>query len=105
MSETIKVLCYKSKALNNGEYPLMLCFCKDRKRKFQGRGISIKAKLWDFKINPPKTKCPNRERITILINERINEIQKAALDKRIAGKDFPITRIYGYLRLLSVPFT
>ncbi len=35
MSETIKVLCYKSKTLSNGEHPLMLCVCKDRKKKFQ----------------------------------------------------------------------
>lgn len=54
MSETIKVLCYKSKTLSNGEHPLMLCVCKDRKRKFQSLGISIKAELWDFKTNQPK---------------------------------------------------
>ena len=75
MSETIKVLCYKSKTLSNGEHPLMLCVCKDRKRKFQSLGISIKAELWDFKTNQPKDKCPNRERIAILISEKINEIQ------------------------------
>lgn len=63
MSKTIKVLCYKSKTLSNGEHPLMLCVCKDRKRKFQSLGISIKAELWDFKTNQPKDKCPNRERI------------------------------------------
>lgn len=66
----------------------MLCVCKDRKRKFQSLGISIKAELWDFKTNQPKDKCPNRERIAVLISEKINETQKAALDKRIAGKDF-----------------
>ena len=93
MSETIKVLCYRSKTLSNGEHPLMLWVCKDRKMKFQSLGISIKAELWDFKTNQPKTKCPNRERITILINDRINEIQKAALDKRIAGKDFTATTL------------
>ena len=76
MSETIKVLCYKSKTLSNGEHPLMLCVCKDRKRKFQSLGISIKAELWDFKTNQPKDKCPNRERIAVLISEKINEIQK-----------------------------
>lgn len=32
MSATIKVLCYKSKTLSNGEHPLMLCVCKDNKR-------------------------------------------------------------------------
>ena len=77
MSETIKVLCYKSKTLSNGEHPLMLCVCKDRKRKFQSLGISIRAELWDFKANqPPKAKCPNRERIILLINEKINNTAK-----------------------------
>ena len=65
MSETIKVLCYKSKTLSNGEHPLMLCVCKDRKRKFQSLGISIKAELWDFKTNQPKDKCPNRDSIAV----------------------------------------
>ena len=93
MTETIKVLCYKSKTLSNGEHPLMLCVCKDGKRKYQSLGVSIKAEQWDFKANQPKAKCPNRERITILINEKITEIQKVALDKRIAGKNFTATTL------------
>lgn len=93
MSETIKVLCYKSKTLSNGEHPLMVCVCKDGKRKYQSLGISIKAEQWDFKSNLPKTKCPNRDRIILLINEKISEIQKAALDKKIAGKDFTATTL------------
>lgn len=93
MTETIKVLCYKSKTLSNGEHPLMLCVCKDGKRKYQSLGVSIKAEQWDFKANQPKAKCPNRERITILINEKITEIQKVALDKRIAGKSFTATTL------------
>ena len=52
----------------------------------QSLGVSIKAEQWDFKANQPKAKCPNRERITILINEKITEIQKAALDKRTLCK-------------------
>lgn len=46
MSETIKVLCYKPKTLSNGEHPLMLCICKDRKRKYQSLGISIRKALF-----------------------------------------------------------
>ncbi|MEY8686469.1 Arm DNA-binding domain-containing protein [Bacteroides sp. AN502(2024)] len=42
MSETIKVLCYKYKTLSNGENPLMLCVCKDRKRSYQSLGSSRK---------------------------------------------------------------
>ena len=66
----------------------MLCVCKDNKRKYQSLGISIKAEHWDFRSNRPNDKCSNRERIIILINERVNEIQRIALDKQIAGRDF-----------------
>lgn len=88
MTGTVKVLCYKSKTLSNGEHPLMLCVCKDNKRKYQSLGISVSAEHWDFKSNLPNDKCPNRERIIILINEKVNEIQRVALDKKIAGRDF-----------------
>lgn len=82
------MLCYKSKTLRNGEHPLMLCVCKDNKRKYLSLGISVRAEHWDFKSNLPNDKCPNRERIIILINEKVNEIQRIALDKKIAGRDF-----------------
>lgn len=82
------MLCYKSKTLSNGEHPLMLCVCKDNKRKYLSLGISVIAEHWDFKSNLPNDKCPNRERIIILINEKVNEIQRIALDKRISGRDF-----------------
>lgn len=88
MNGTVKVLCYKSKTLSNGEHPLMLCVCKDNKRKYQSLGISVSPEHWDFKNNRPNERCPNRERIIILINERINEIQRVALDKQIAGRSF-----------------
>lgn len=93
MSETVNVICYKSKTLSNGENPLMIRVCKDGKRKYQSLGISVKAEQWDFKANLPKAKCPNRDRIILIINEKINEIQKSALDKRIAGKDFTATTL------------
>ena len=93
MTETVKAVCYKSKTLSNGEHPLMIRICKDGKKKYQSLGLSIKAEQWDFKTNQPKAKCPNRDRIILLINEKINEIQKVALDKRIAGKDFTATTL------------
>lgn len=93
MSETVKVVCYKYKTLSNGESPLMIRVCKNGKKKYQSLGISIKVEQWDFKANQPKAKCPNRDRIILLINEKISDIQKAALDKKIAGKDFTATTL------------
>lgn len=93
MSETVKAVCYKCKTLANGEKPLMIRICKDGRKKYVSLGISIKEELWDFRNNAPKPQCPNRERICIVINEKICEIQKAVLDKKIAGKDFTATTL------------
>lgn len=88
MEATVKVLCYKSKTLANGEHPLMLCVCKDRKRKFQSLGISIHPSHWDFKKNEPNELCPNRDEITLLIQQKLYELKKAILSKKIEGKEF-----------------
>lgn len=89
----MKAVCYKCKTLANGEKPLMIRICKDGRKKYVSLGISIKEELWDFRNNAPKPQCPNRERICIVINEKICEIQKAVLDKKIAGKDFTATTL------------
>lgn len=68
MSETIKVICYKSKTLSNGEHPLMIRICKDKKKKYQSLGISIKAEHWNFKSNLPKEDCPDYARIQLVID-------------------------------------
>lgn len=88
MDATVKVLCYKSKTLANGEHPLMVCICKDRKRKYQSIGFSIHPTHWDFKKNEPNELCPNRDEIRLLIQQKLYYLQKTILSKRIEGKDF-----------------
>lgn len=88
MEATVKVLCYKSKTLANGEHPLMVCVCKDKKRKYQSLGISIPLSHWDFKKNEPNEACPNRDEIRMLIQQKLFELQKSILSKRIEGKAF-----------------
>ena len=61
MSTTVNVICYKSKTLANGENPLMLRICKDRKTKYQSLGISVNPDHWDFHKNRPKPNCPNED--------------------------------------------
>jgi len=39
MIATVNVVCYKSKTLSNGENPLMLRVCKDKKSRHQSLGI------------------------------------------------------------------
>lgn len=88
MSETVKVLCYKSKTLSDGKHPLMVRVCKDGKKKYQSLGISIHPSHWDFKRNEPNETCPNRDEISLLIQQKLYELQKTILTKRIEGKDF-----------------
>lgn len=93
MEATVKVLCYKSKTLANGEHPLMVCVCKDKKRKYQSLGISILPNHWDFKKNEPNEFCPNRDEIRMLIQQKLYDLQKTILSKRIEGKDFTAASI------------
>jgi len=88
MEATVNVLCYRSKTLSNGEHPLMVCVCKDRKRKYQSLGISIHPSNWDFKRNEPNESCPNRDEIRMLIQQKLFELQKTILSNRIEGKEF-----------------
>lgn len=94
MDATVKVLCYKSKTLANGEHPLMVCICKDRKRKYQSLGISIHPTHWDFKKNEPNELCPNRDEIRLLIQQKLYDLQKTILCKRIEGKDFTVSSLF-----------
>lgn len=93
MSETVNVVCYKSKTLKDGSHPLMVRVCKDGKKKYQSIGISILPSHWDFKRNEPNDRCPNKDEIKLLIQQRLCEIQKTILSKRIDGKDYTATTI------------
>ena len=88
MATTINVLCYKSKTLKNGEHPLMVCICKDGKRKYVSLGLSVKAEHWNFEKNIPKSNCPNREHISILIANRKKEYEAEIVKLKSEDKLF-----------------
>ena len=88
MSVTVSVVCYKYKQLLNGESPLMLRVTKRGKRKYQGLGVSIDAKYWDFEKNQPKRNCPNRDAILRLITEKTKEYQEQLIELKIENKEF-----------------
>lgn len=88
MVTTVKVLCYKSKTLSNGESPLMLCVSKDRKRKYQSLGISINPMFWDFEKECPKANCPNREQIERLILEKKRAYTEQVIELKAMNREF-----------------
>ena len=93
MEATVNVTCYKSKVLKNGESPLMVRICQNGKKKYKSVGISVNPVHWDFKKNLPKPKCPNYEALLILINEKISEIQRIILDKKVNNAEYTATTL------------
>ena len=80
MSTTVNVVCYKSKVLSNNESPLMLRVTKDRKRKYVSLGISVNPEHWDFSKNQPKSECPNREFIELMIAEKLKAYNSTIIE-------------------------
>ena len=48
---TVDVVCYKYKPLKNGELPLKIKVCKDRKTRYINLGVSTRQEFWDFENN------------------------------------------------------
>lgn len=93
MSATINVVCYRSKTLANGEHPLMIRVCKDKKKVYKALGISIPAKDWDFKKGEPKISCPNRDIILNLTEQRKIEYRTQILELTCSRRNFSVQTI------------
>lgn len=93
MAITVKVVCYKSKILSNNESPLMLRVTKDRKPKYVSLGISVNPAHWDFSKNQPKTECPNREYVEILIADKIKEYSAKIIELKATNQEFTSTSL------------
>ena len=65
---TVDVVCYKYKPLKNGELPLKIKVCKDRKTRYINLGVSTRQEFWDFDSNRPKDNCPDKEMLESLIS-------------------------------------
>ena len=101
MNATVNIVCYKWKELANGENPLMICVCKDGKRKYKSLGISVKAEHWNFEENKPKNNCPNKEQILKLISDKTSEFAEKILDLKIEKKEFTATNLIEKVEGLS----
>ena len=93
MKATVNVLCYRSKTLSNGEHPLMICVCKNRKRRYISLGVSVKSQFWDFEKNRPKRNCPNREQLNRLIAETEQRYAEQVLEFSTMGRDYTVTTL------------
>ena len=88
MKATVEVVCYKSKPLKNGTFPLMLRVTKDRKRKYVSLGLSLHEKFWDFDKNKPKRNCPNKEQIERLIAAKTAEYNNLIVELTTQQREY-----------------
>lgn len=85
---TVDVICYKYKPLKNGEFPIKIRICKDRKTRYINLGVSTKKEEWDFEKNQPKSTCPNREMLEKLISNKISEVRNKIVELKSENKEY-----------------
>lgn len=90
---TVDVICYKYKPLKNGELPIKIRICKDRKTRYINLGVSTKKEDWDFEYNRPKEICPNKESLEKLISSKILEIKSKIVELKAENKCFSATTL------------
>ncbi len=93
MEATISVVCYKSKMLSNGEYPLMVRIAKDGKRSMKSLGVSVNPIYWDFSKNCPKKNCPNRAVLVQLISQTLLKYQGKVIEVKANGVEVTASTI------------
>ena len=85
---TIEATCYKYKPLKNGELPLKIKVCKDRKTRYINLGVSTKAENWDFPKNRLKNTSPNKDKIENLITCTISKLREKIVELKTLQQDF-----------------
>lgn len=90
---TVDVICYKYKPLKNGELPIKIRICKDRKARYINLGVSAKLEEWDFEKNLPKSTCPNREILEKLISNKISEVRNKIVELKSENKEYSATTL------------
>ena len=60
----------------------------DGKRKYKSLGVSVRAEHWNFEKNIPKSNCPNKEYINILIANKKKEYETEIVKLKSEDKLF-----------------
>ena len=85
---TVDVVCYKYKPLKNGELPIKVRICKDRKTRYINLGVSTKIEDWDFLNNRLKDSHPNKDEIENLISKTVSSLKEKIVELKIDKQDF-----------------
>ena len=102
---TVEAVCYKYKPLKNGELPLKVRICKDRKSRYINLGVSTKAEDWDFSKNRLKDSHPNKDEIEKLITRTISTLKEKIIELKAEQQDFTAQSLLDRLNLSTAKKT
>ena len=71
----------------------MLRLTKDGKRKYLSLHLSLNPIHWDFSKNKPKRNCPERERITDLIEQKTQVYRKQIIEYASQERDYTLNTL------------
>jgi len=91
--------------LKNGELPLKIKVCKDRKTRYINLGVSTKSENWDFENNRPKESCPDKEMLESLISKNISEVKSKIVELKTEKMDFTATTLIEKVQNRKKPVT
>ena len=71
----------------------MIRLSKEGKRKYISLHLSINPVYWDFTKSKPKRNCPNKEKITTLIEQVIQRYSQQITEYKAEGRDYTLNSL------------
>ena len=117
MDATVSIVCFKSKKLSNGEYPLMIRITQGKERAYKSLGLSVLDSLWNYNKEEPKRSHPNYEWLLKIVSQEkqkdvdtyIRNIIELMINEKRLGNAKSYTHCYNSLKTfavnLCIPFT
>lgn len=90
MKAKISIKLYISKVLADYTSPVMICICKDSKRKYVATGISCLPSEWDSKKNELKKSVKNAKAMNVIIQQKYNAIVSKELELIAQGYAYTV---------------
>ena len=88
MDATVSIVCFKSKKLSNGEYPLMIRITQGKERAYKSLGLSVLDSLWNYNKEEPKRSHPNYEWLLKIVSQEKQKYLNLIFELRALGKSF-----------------
>ena len=102
---SVEAICFKSKTLKDGTFPIMLRLTQFGKRKHVSLGVSVNEQFWDFSKNKPKKNCPDKDLLIAVIDREVSLFRNQINQLKKEGKDCSLDALVQMVKKLVVRHT